>query len=210
MSEQQEFTRKLVEALDGRSDGDPRCLARVEWLDSLLDACKTPERFTEAFKEDGSSVLEAIAHCQDLVKMGREALAAVNADAPVPSAKQPTLHASLIEEAANVLGSVGASGVELPSIWRWPLIDELGGIAALVRESPPCAGHAVPLNASGVALTKAQHLEERGYRSMGVAFHRQGTREDIAVVSLSGRVTWHSCDALAAKAARPFDANDVG
>lgn len=40
------------------------------------------------------------------------------------------LDRSIINEAAEVLEAVGVSGVTLPANWRWPLADELSGIAA--------------------------------------------------------------------------------
>jgi len=53
--------------------------------------------------------------------------------------------ASIIREAADLLTAVSDSGVQLPESWRWPLIDELRGIAAALtrhgvteKECPGC------------------------------------------------------------------------
>ena len=45
------------------------------------------------------------------------------------------IHAA-IREAGEVLEAVGASGVALPENWRWPLADELHGIAAIMTAEP--------------------------------------------------------------------------
>lgn len=42
---------------------------------------------------------------------------------------EATLHAAIVKEAAEVLQMVADSGVTLPPNWRWPLLDELSGIA---------------------------------------------------------------------------------
>lgn len=42
--------------------------------------------------------------------------------------------ARLCEEASEVLEAVGVGGGPLPSNWRWPLADELSGIAALAQQ----------------------------------------------------------------------------
>lgn len=39
--------------------------------------------------------------------------------------------AEIIREAADILIAVAESGASLPSNWRWPIIDELHGIAAV-------------------------------------------------------------------------------
>ncbi len=39
----------------------------------------------------------------------------------------------VIEEAAKILAEVADSGA-LPPSWRWPIIDELNGIAAIERD----------------------------------------------------------------------------
>src|SRR5690606_34366164 len=38
--------------------------------------------------------------------------------------------ASILQEAGDVLEAVAMSGVSLPNNWRWPLADELHGMAA--------------------------------------------------------------------------------
>lgn len=61
--------------------------------------------------------------------------------APQVEAKRQTgeglteLDRSIINEAAEVLEAVGVSGVPLPANWRWPLADELSGIAAAAKPS---------------------------------------------------------------------------
>lgn len=39
-----------------------------------------------------------------------------------------------LREASRVLADVGASGAPLPDSWRWPLVDELSGLAAMLHE----------------------------------------------------------------------------
>lgn len=46
------------------------------------------------------------------------------------------IEAEIIREAAEVLAAVADSGVPLPDNWRWPLIDELSGIAAMNGANP--------------------------------------------------------------------------
>lgn len=43
---------------------------------------------------------------------------------------------SIMKEAAEVLAAFAESGVTLPSNWRWHLIDELSGFAALAARAP--------------------------------------------------------------------------
>ncbi|HEY4583954.1 MAG TPA: hypothetical protein VIG88_14010 [Lysobacter sp.] len=79
--------------------------------------------------------------CAALSKTQGYALAELLLIATRPSAKgdaapaaDAVMSASIIREAAEVLRDVGdkyPSALDLPASWRWPLIDELDGIAAL-------------------------------------------------------------------------------
>ena len=56
--------------------------------------------------------------------------------AHAPAVAVESLDSSIIKEAGDVLEAVGASGVALPENWRWPLADELHGIAAIMTAAP--------------------------------------------------------------------------
>lgn len=62
----------------------------------------------------------------------------VYAHAP-PAVPVESLDASIIKEAGDVLKAVGVSGVALPDNWRWPLADELHGIAAIMTHKSPAS-----------------------------------------------------------------------
>jgi len=69
---------------------------------------------------------------------------------------QAELNASIIEEASRVLQSVGTSGVALPKNWRWPLVDELGGIAGMMKGQP----EADPLTIAYIAIGASEAWNE--------------------------------------------------
>lgn len=51
----------------------------------------------------------------------------------LPAVLVPGDWVSLLREAADVLEAVGLASKELPSNWRWPLADELSGMAAMLN-----------------------------------------------------------------------------
>lgn len=62
-----------------------------------------------------------------------------------------------IREAAVVLEAVGSSGVDLPSCWRWPLADELHGIAATLAAAGPNAEEVSPAPDQDAQLADLRH-----------------------------------------------------
>lgn len=44
------------------------------------------------------------------------------------------MDARLVREAVTVLEAIRDSGVDLPANWRWPLLDELEGVALALEE----------------------------------------------------------------------------
>ena len=66
--------------------------------------------------------------------------------AALRAAAQPSAPVDVVglcKEASEVLAAVVASGVPLPDNWRWPLVDELAGIAALAQQPPRTLLHRV-------------------------------------------------------------------
>lgn len=63
--------------------------------------------------------------------------ATLQAERDALAEKVRAIDMSIIIEAAEVLERVGSSGVTLPENWRWPLADELNGIAAIAVGDKP-------------------------------------------------------------------------
>lgn len=78
-----------------------------------------------------------VACCDTYINRQTEAEATAAWNTRAKALQQPApegfvIDPSILQEAGDVLEAVGASGVSLPSNWRWPLADELHGYAAML------------------------------------------------------------------------------
>lgn len=82
------------------------------------------------------------------------------------------LDASIVKEAAEVLQMVADSGVTLPPNWRWPLLDELSGIAYAMQQAA-LRQQAVRVDVNAAAMQVAALIDSEHHKG------RRPTAHDI-------------------------------
>ena len=110
-------------------------------LESALAAGEVEQRARElladayaaaGFPESASDVRKGRINYGALERASLSAIASAMSQQPEA---RGVVDASILQEAGDVLEAVAISGVPLPNNWRWPLADELRGMAAALTEA---------------------------------------------------------------------------